>query len=584
MTLELNPSTDLVFKGPFNNVSTTMLKLSNSGHERLAYKIKTTAPKRYCVKPNSGFLDPSASTNIQVMLQPQSAGGQHDERAKHKFMVQWVAVPPTWTDDVDNFWKQDVPKLNVQDSKLKCVFADDQSVADRNVPNDSFRHPDGDVSGSTYGDKVLNTQSQIENHVIDKTYHNANHTEATSTNQRSTTPFQQQQTLSATTHRDRQDGGDESNKQRLKQELDRLKEENENLKEKMNVRSRKNFAGDGMNQVDNSTLHGHNQQQQKLITLFGINLSERMIIIAFIIALIVGFSLGNITMILKKNSDLFSTNVIEFGNETVPVDRDIFYDGYVEGQRNSSYVCGAFYSSWFDGLIKYSNSTTYYIEPSLKYNSSIQGVSIIYDTKDVTKLDKNLMRIKNLATGKIKKTILELLNNTYTNMSRRKRQLNNPCCSMFIRTDKTLWDQYYSDVGLRKFWRRHDDNLCPGDQDGNYIMFAHAVDGLAKNNNKFSRCSLHNMSRTIVSITLGLSQTKKSCFLACDKIAFCGNGIVDGNEECDCGYPDECTEQCCYPAETIINGYQMGCKRKPGAICRNAAEVFVLSRAYRSVK
>lgn len=36
------------------------------------------------------------------MLQPQAAG-QPDDRNKHKFMVQWVAVPNNYTDDVDNF-------------------------------------------------------------------------------------------------------------------------------------------------------------------------------------------------------------------------------------------------------------------------------------------------------------------------------------------------------------------------------------------------------------------------------------------------------------------------------------------------
>jgi hypothetical protein len=128
MTLELIPNGDLVFKGPFNVVSTTTLKLANSGNERLAYKIKTTAPKRYCVKPNSGFLDAHATANIQgkknktlhrkfipddffslVMLQPQTAG-QPDDRSKHKFMVQWVAVPNNYTDDVDNFVRRKIEK------------------------------------------------------------------------------------------------------------------------------------------------------------------------------------------------------------------------------------------------------------------------------------------------------------------------------------------------------------------------------------------------------------------------------------------------------------------------------------------
>lgn len=102
MTLELIPNGDLVFKGPFNVVSMTTLKLSNSGTERFAYKIKTTAPKRYCVKPNSGFLEPNNTANIQVMLQPQALN-QPDDRNKHKFMVQWAAVPNTYSEDVENF-------------------------------------------------------------------------------------------------------------------------------------------------------------------------------------------------------------------------------------------------------------------------------------------------------------------------------------------------------------------------------------------------------------------------------------------------------------------------------------------------
>lgn len=102
MTLQLIPNGDLVFKGPFNVVSTTKLQLANSGNERFAYKIKTTAPKRYCVKPNSGFLAPHTTVDIQVMLQPQNPG-QQDDRAKHKFMVQWAAVPDAYSADVENF-------------------------------------------------------------------------------------------------------------------------------------------------------------------------------------------------------------------------------------------------------------------------------------------------------------------------------------------------------------------------------------------------------------------------------------------------------------------------------------------------
>jgi len=286
MTLELIPNGDLIFKGPFNVVSITTLKLSNSGNERLAYKIKTTAPKRYCVKPNSGFLDPHGTANIQVMLQPQ-ATGQQDDRNKHKFMVQWVGVPNNYSDDVDNFWKQDLTKFNVHDSKLKCVFADEQPAAV--VPNDSYGHRDLDAPSTraTESTNVIENRTQQQTNKIEQaTSSNLNQRSVTNTS-RDTNPVQNQ-------YQDRQqDGGDDSNKSRLKQEFDRLKDENENLKERLKQQELRQ-RNTGSDRVDNPVVDRlkPNQQQQKGLVLFGIALNEQLVLVAFLVALLFGFSLG----------------------------------------------------------------------------------------------------------------------------------------------------------------------------------------------------------------------------------------------------------------------------------------------------
>ena len=50
--------------GPFTDVVTTEMKLKNPSEKKVCFKVKTTAPKRYCVRPNSGILDPGSSTSI----------------------------------------------------------------------------------------------------------------------------------------------------------------------------------------------------------------------------------------------------------------------------------------------------------------------------------------------------------------------------------------------------------------------------------------------------------------------------------------------------------------------------------------
>ena len=57
-----------VATGPFDHVVTSILKISNpSAERRLCFKVKTTAPKRYCVRPNSGTIEPKNFVDVQGM-------------------------------------------------------------------------------------------------------------------------------------------------------------------------------------------------------------------------------------------------------------------------------------------------------------------------------------------------------------------------------------------------------------------------------------------------------------------------------------------------------------------------------------
>ncbi|XP_064357087.1 uncharacterized protein LOC135324495 [Dromaius novaehollandiae] len=68
--LSLEPQHELRFKEPFADGVTTNLKLGNPTDRSVCFKVKTTAPRRYCVRPNSGIIDAGTSINVSVMLQP----------------------------------------------------------------------------------------------------------------------------------------------------------------------------------------------------------------------------------------------------------------------------------------------------------------------------------------------------------------------------------------------------------------------------------------------------------------------------------------------------------------------------------
>ncbi|CAG2169179.1 unnamed protein product [Oppiella nova] len=117
--MSLKGSNEFSTAGPFTDVVTSYLKLTNPCERRVCFKVKTTAPKRYCVRPNNGLIEAFGTTTIAVMLQPVDLDNLNDKN-KHKFMVQTMFAPEGDVNQ-DTLWKEVNPEA-IMDSKLKCVF------------------------------------------------------------------------------------------------------------------------------------------------------------------------------------------------------------------------------------------------------------------------------------------------------------------------------------------------------------------------------------------------------------------------------------------------------------------------------
>jgi hypothetical protein len=89
--------------------------LTNPTDKTIMFKIKTTVPKRYCVRPNCGILEPKEAAEILISLQP--SGFDPNEKNKHKFMIQSLIAP-----DGEYDQEQVVRCTLATKKKRKCVI------------------------------------------------------------------------------------------------------------------------------------------------------------------------------------------------------------------------------------------------------------------------------------------------------------------------------------------------------------------------------------------------------------------------------------------------------------------------------
>ncbi|XP_061970490.1 vesicle-associated protein 1-2-like isoform X1 [Populus nigra] len=89
--LEIQPK-ELKFVFEVKKQSSCSIRLTNNAPHNVAFKVKTTSPKKYSVRPNVGVIDPKSTCEFIVTMQSQKEAPP-DMVCKDKFLIQSTVVP-----------------------------------------------------------------------------------------------------------------------------------------------------------------------------------------------------------------------------------------------------------------------------------------------------------------------------------------------------------------------------------------------------------------------------------------------------------------------------------------------------------
>lgn len=110
---EITPP-ELRFRFQLNKQLPASITIHNPTGDRLAFKVKTTTPKKYVVRPSAGVVEPKSTANVQVIMQAQKEYPADMAHCKDKFLVQTEALPEGEQEiGPDTFKKSEGTKLRV---------------------------------------------------------------------------------------------------------------------------------------------------------------------------------------------------------------------------------------------------------------------------------------------------------------------------------------------------------------------------------------------------------------------------------------------------------------------------------------
>ncbi|XP_073150239.1 vesicle-associated protein 2-2-like isoform X2 [Henckelia pumila] len=102
--------------------SSCTVHLTNATEQYVAFKVKTTSPKKYCVRPNVGIIKPRSTCDFVVTMQAQKSAPL-ELQCKDKFLIQSTVVPFGTTEEgiTSDMFAKDSENY-IEETKIRVVL------------------------------------------------------------------------------------------------------------------------------------------------------------------------------------------------------------------------------------------------------------------------------------------------------------------------------------------------------------------------------------------------------------------------------------------------------------------------------
>ncbi|EFH68733.1 VAMP/synaptobrevin-associated protein 27-2 [Arabidopsis lyrata subsp. lyrata] len=165
--LDIQPRT-LQFAVDLKKQSSCVVQLTNTTHHYVAFKVKTTSPKKYCVRPNVGVVAPKSSCEFTVIMQAFKEPPP-DMVCKDKFLIQSTAVSAETTDeDITASMFSKAEGKHIEENKLRVTLvppSDSPELSPINTPKQEAGFKDSILKDRLYSQSETLAPPQYEGEI-----------------------------------------------------------------------------------------------------------------------------------------------------------------------------------------------------------------------------------------------------------------------------------------------------------------------------------------------------------------------------------------------------------------------------------